>query len=203
MSLAFGRAAAFSIAMMIVLPGAVAQTAPQQTPDGPAKPTLESVMKAVAQGTKQEVRFREVRSFRRFKSKIVLSGTLQFDPPDKLIRTVTEPKFERTEVVNGMVSIQTTADGPARTGKLADFPTLDGLIGALISVLGGNVAALRKQFAVGFLSANDGWTVRLLPKDPKVQTKVAEIIVTGKDAALRGLVLRLFNGDRIAIEMTR
>lgn len=147
------------------------------------------------------IRFREIRSIARLKSNVVLSGTLSYVPPNKLVRTVEQPRFEKTEVIGNKVSIWTKAGRQTRTGHIEDFPTLDGLISALRAVLAGKIGLLRRQFAVGFQEKANGWVIRLLPKRSKVQERVSEIIVAGDDTRLRTLTLRLTNGDKTLIEM--
>lgn len=175
-----------------------ADTPPTTATDRQALDKLVARLKVEEGGT---IAFRETRHFQRFKAPVVLSGTLAYTAPDRLVRTVEAPRFERTEVSGERLSIRTRRDGPARTGRLADFPTLEGLIDVLRAVLGGNAPALHERFVAGLVRSSLGWTIRLLPRSASVQKRVTEILVTGQKETVRSLTLRLSDGDRIVIEL--
>ena len=66
-------------------------------------------------------------------------------------------------------------------------------------LFGGDLDALERHFALERRAADNGWRLRLLPRDETLAAAVESIVITGADAPT-GLVIRAADGGRTELE---
>jgi len=125
---------------------------------------------------------------------LVVGGTLEYLGPGSLARTVTEPYHERAEVRGDTVTLERDGE-PAQQFSLDRVPALRSLLASFTALLGGNVAALERQFRLDLHGDAARWTLGLTPRDPQIHQRIRAITVSGSGFDLRCLTTFQANGD--------
>lgn len=162
---------------------------------------LAELMGLLAKQERGSVRFRETRHYVRLKEPIVVIGALSFQKPDRLTKIVTQPKWERVDIVGAEASLRASESEPARTIRLDDVPVLNALIVALRATLVGDDAQLVRMFAIHLTGTKDDWRLVLVPRTAVIQEKVAQITIAGRGGVPTQFALVQSNGDRVVIEI--
>ncbi len=127
---------------------------------------------------------------------LVQSGTLYYRRPDYLERRV----GGRRAVIDGERVILDDGHGGRRELALDDVPLLRAFVVSFRATLGGDLTALRRHYRVGFVQQAEGWRLRLVPRDPRMQALVESVTIEGRgDCPLRMILLEA-NGDRTVTE---
>lgn len=108
------------------------------------------------------------------------SGTLEYRADGVLIRSVTSPYHEVTEVTGDEVRI-TRANKPARSFSLERAPQLRVLLGSFRALLDGHLTPLTRDFDVQLIEQAPRWTLTLEPKDARLAKQLARISVFGAE----------------------
>ena len=123
--------------------------------------------------------FVEVRWSPLLKRALVSRGTLEYKGPDALARHVTAPYREDTEIAGDEVRV-------AREGRkeqrfsLARAPELRGLLAGFPALLGGDRAALEREFEAAVELGREGWTITLTPRAEQTRKRIARIVIDGR-----------------------
>lgn len=177
------RAGVLAVALACALPG------------GPAAAIdLPAVMSLLAQRKSGEARFTEERTVSTLDSPLRSSGTLTFQAPDRFARFTLEPRSESMEVQGNSVVLKRGS----RTRQLAldAVPEMGALVDAMRGTLNGDGAALQKHFRIGVSGERTKWVLLMQPLDARLATQVQSIEITGQEADIRSIDLRLAGGDR-------
>lgn len=172
-SMISGRASA-ALLWLVLSPVAAAA-------DGPAH-SVESLLAALAREPPQSIGFTEIRSSALLDRELVVSGTLEYAGPGKLSRSVLTPYAERTDIDGDEVRIY-RAGRPERRFSLKRAPELGGLLTGFAAILGGDRAALEREFELSLANGAAGWQLTLIPRSNRARARVASIRVRGVDEA--------------------
>lgn len=145
-------------------------------------PTLESVMQALARSGGVEARFHESRQLTILSEPINSSGMLYFSPPDWLARHVTQPGAAKVIVRDDRVSFQDETG--IQTLELGSSEVARAMVGNVIVLMRGDLAALRSQYAVEFSTSGGLWTLDLEPRDRVVRQLIERLEVIGREDQL-------------------
>ncbi|MGH8217216.1 MAG: LolA-related protein, partial [Steroidobacteraceae bacterium] len=74
-------------------------------------------------------------------------------------------------------------------------PEMRSLVASFSALLSGDVAALRRAFALDLHGAANDWTIGLTPIDPRVHQRIRSILVTGSGSEPRCLTTFQANDD--------
>jgi hypothetical protein len=129
------------------------------------------------------------------------TGRLLYRRPDHLEKITVSPEPESL-VVDGDRLVLTRGQEPPRVVDLAAQPGLRALVDAVRGPLAGNLAALRRSFAVTASGTPSAWHLVLLPTDPAAARMLARVEVDGTGDTPREVDIRQANGDedRMLIE---
>ena len=143
-------------------------------------PTLEGVMQGLARSGGVEARFRESRQLTILSEPIESGGMLYFAPPDWLARHVTDPSEAKVIVRDDRVTFQDETG--VQTLELDSSEVARAMVGNVIILMRGDLAALRSQYVVGFEVEGDGglWTLDLEPRDRVVRQLIERLRVNGR-----------------------
>ena len=189
---------------MGLLFAATAVQAQSASPSAKAGPdwTLATLMAAQAKRRSGTATFREERHLRSMTEPVVLSGTLSYTAPRRLVKSVTFPHVE-TLVVDGNRLTVIGADGQQSTsGLVSDHPVLEAAIVSMRAVLVGDLVTLRGRFDARLTGDRRRWTLALKPKAAAVRRKISIVRVGGEGDAPTRFELRETDGDRIVISIS-
>lgn len=129
------------------------------------------------------------------------TGRLLYRRPDHLEKITVSPEPESL-VVNGDRLVLTQGQEPPRVVDIASQPDLRALVDAVRGSLAGDLAALRRSFAVTASGTLGAWRILLVPTDPGAARMLARVELRGAGDAPREVDIRQADGDddRLLIE---
>lgn len=139
---------------------------------------IDALLAALAREPPQSISFTEVHSSKLLEHELVVSGTLEYSGRGKLSRVVAEPFEERTDIDGDSIRIH-REDRPDRQFSLKRAPELGGLLTGFLAILGGERAALEREFELALVDGAAGWQLTLRPKNTRARTRIAAIRVRG------------------------
>jgi hypothetical protein len=122
--------------------------------------------------------YTEVRFSHMYDRALVARGELEYLGPGQLGKRVDSPYRETTTIVDGEVTLQRGKRKP-RQISLDRVPELEGFLRGFSALLGGDVAAVQRDFELTSSGDTESWRLRLAPRDPRLKQRIAAIEVDG------------------------
>lgn len=122
--------------------------------------------------------FVEVRFSPLLERPIVVAGELAYRGPGALARQIDAPFRERTEIRGDTVHVEREGERPRRF-SLRRAPELRSLLASFSALLGGDRAALEREFSPDLLGDERSWQLVLTPRDARLRQRVPSIVITG------------------------
>jgi hypothetical protein len=122
------------------------------------------------------------------------SGHLQFMAPNKLYKFITKPEKISQKVDGNILEINNNNE--IHTISLDEHPEFSVILRSIISLLSGNLAALKKDFKVKFEDKSSSWTLFLIPHDSYVSGYIESIKMFGAKNKLSKIIVTEPNDDR-------
>lgn len=186
--LSFGRQAPRSLLVVACLAG-VACVASAAAP-GLAESLLAKLAKTPPVSTPFiQVAYRGVLS-----RPLVVSGTLKWLGGDQMERDIAKPFEETAKIGNGEISVQ-RGHGDVHKMPLSRAPQAGAMLTGFRALLGGDVAALRKDFTLSAEGGDAHWAVTLVPRTDQLRQQLASIVIDGRNREPRCLTVKDANGD--------
>src|SRR6185312_7965055 len=128
--------------------------------------------------------FSEVRFSSLLERPLILHGELEYDGPGKLSRTVKAPYEEHMTIADGQASVR-RGDKPARAFSLSQAPELEGFLRGFAALLGGDAAALARDFTLTANGTPRAWHLKLTPRDDRLARRITALEVDGAGTSAR------------------
>jgi outer membrane lipoprotein-sorting protein len=157
-------------------------------------PTLEALMAGMAETPGVEARFLETKEIALLSEPIRTRGTLAFVPPDRLLRTTSEPSRSRLVIAGDRFSFTDAAGGDAV--DLSANPLAREFVDNFIVLFNGDLAALRRRYEPDLRSDEAGWELALRPRHRPLSDLIERITLTGRGRALLRMEMLERDGDR-------
>lgn len=109
---------------------------------------------------------------------MVVAGQLEHRADGTLVRRVESPFHETTELRGENVVVEREGNRPRRF-SLDRAPELRGMLASFGALLSGDVATLERHFAVAVHGEPQRWQIELMPRDARLRTRLAKIVVDG------------------------
>jgi hypothetical protein len=142
----------------------------------------------IVAGLKREApartRFSELRFSSLLERPLILHGELEYGGPGKLSRNVDTPYVEHMTIENGEASVQ-RGDKPARKFSLSQAPELEGFLRGFAALLGGDAAALQRDFTLTASGNESRWRLKLTPSDDRLAKRMGSLEVDGAGTSAR------------------
>jgi len=155
---------------------------------------LDSILQRLARPAPSSTPFIEARFSGLLSRPLIVSGELQYLGPGSLVRVVEKPYRERAEIRGNSVTIR-RGDAPPQQFSLDQAPQMRSLVTSFSALLGGDVATLRRAFALDLHGSESDWTIGLTPLDPRVHESIRSILVSGSGGDPRCLTTFQANDD--------
>jgi len=163
---------------------------------------LETVLQRVAANSGEVVGFEESRYLGVVTKPLESSGTMRFEPPDRLIKETDKP-YRETAIVDGdRLSVLNAAGVETRSISLWASAELRLVFDSLRAVLRGDAKALAALFQVTVSGDEARWTIELTPQPGGEDGQIERITVQGKAGRIVSFDIREANGDRDLIRLT-
>lgn len=151
-------------------------------------------MAGLAAVPERRATFQETRRFAALDQPLISTGHLLYRRPRYLAKTTDWPQAESL-VVDGDRLVLTAGNEAPRVLDLGGLPELRVLVDAIRGPLAGDLAALRRAFAVTATGGADGWTLGLAPLDPRAARLLRQAQVSGRGVEVTAVQLAQANGD--------
>jgi outer membrane lipoprotein-sorting protein len=128
------------------------------------------------------------------------SGTLSFEAPDSFVRETLKPRRERIAVVGDVVTMSQGTH--SRTVTLDSVPEAAVIVEAIRGTLTGNRDAIDRNFTATVTGTAAQWTLELVPRTARLRELVVSVRVSGTQALVREVAVRMSDGDRSVMSIT-
>lgn len=146
----------------------------------------------------RQATFREERQFAALDQPLISTGRLTYRRPAFFEKATEWPIPERL-VVDGDRLVLTAGNEPPRVVDLGSQTELRTLVDAIRGPLSGDLAALRRGFAIGTSGTAQRWTLDLAPRDPRAARLLRRAQVSGVGDLIVAVRLEQANGDAQAM----
>ena len=177
-----------------LLLGALLASPSRATPPPEAKLDAAMLVAALKRDAPARTAYAEVRFSGLLDRPLVLHGELEYLGPGQLGKRVDAPYKEQTKVANGEASVQRGSRAP-RTFSLGQAPELEGFLRGFAALLGGDAAALARDFTLAASGSTDAWQLVLKPRDVRLARRVTAITVDGSGTTPLCFRTREADGD--------
>ena len=157
---------------------------------------IDELMQMLARVPESSASFAEVKVIAMLTRPLHATGRLLYRRPAHLEKVTLEPQPERL-VVDGNRLTLTEANETPRIIDLDAEPAIRALVDAIRGTLSGDLAALRRSYAVNMEGGVSDWRLTLTPSDPGVARLVTRTTIAGAGTALRLVQTTQANGDEI------
>lgn len=195
--------------LALLLPGLLAAPARGQAPPSPPADAasdgdtldLGALMARLAAVPERRARFVEEKRLGVLDQPLRSTGRLLYRRPERLEKITESPQPESL-VVDGDRLVLTQGQEAPRVVDLASQPGLRALVDAIRGPLAGDLAALRRSFALDAAGSLAAWHLVMRPADPAVARLLTAVVVSGEGDSPREVDVRQANGDedRLLIE---
>jgi hypothetical protein len=148
------------------------------TPPPETKLEAATLVASLKRDAPSRTAYAEVRFSGLLERPLILRGELEYLGPGQLGKRVDTPYKEQTKVANGEASVQRGMRAP-RTFSLGQAPELEGFLRGFAALLGGDAAALSRDFTLAATGSADAWQLVLKPRDVRLARRVSTITVDG------------------------
>lgn len=161
----------------------------------PVRPLdLVTLMRHFAASRGVEADYREEKTLPLLVEPLVSEGTLYFAPPDRLARFTRAPEEASMLVKGDRLRIEDALG--VEELDLAGEPTARQIVEQLLVLFRGDLAALEREYEVGFSSEGERWILTLAPRSLRVRQLIREIRMEGRAGALDEMILHGAEGEQ-------
>jgi len=144
--------------------------------------------------------YAETRFVHVLRKPLQLRGELHYGGAGVLGKRVDAPYRETTQIANDEVTVQREGKS-ARRFSLERAPELEALLESFSALLGGDAAALNRYFTLSLDRRDAAWRLTLTPRSHDLAKHLRELIVDGRDSAVRCVSLHEADGDASVMRM--
>jgi len=146
--------------------------------------------------------FVETRESALLKTPLVLKGTLSYRRPDRVEKHVFSPYDERIIVEGGQLTLENRAQNRRKTLAVGSAPGLAALVESIRATRAGDLASLRRHYALQIEGSREAWTLTLKPLDSRVGDYVTSVALSGVESRIGRITILEAGGDRSVMEIT-
>ena len=162
---------------------------------------VEQLLGQLARAGGQDIAFEETRFLNILTTPLVSRGRLIYEPPDRLIKLILEPRRESAVLDQDRMAILDAEGKEIASIDLWMQPDLRLTFDSIIAMLTGKVERLRWAFWITLDGDQDDWSLKLIPKIDASKTRIEKIIVSGRGDRLLSFEFRQSDGDRSLIRL--
>jgi len=171
-------------------------------PSPAAEPwTVNALMVELAKTRSGSVRYREERHLKTMTEPVVITGTMAYEAPDRLVKIVLTPHKETMVIEGDNLTIEHAGGVGPRSLKLSEIPQLNNLIIAIRGTLLGDLKALEQAFEVRLSGARNAWSMDLKPRASDKRGANLQITVEGTAGRPARFEIHQPDGDRIVVQV--
>ncbi|MBW9271191.1 MAG: outer membrane lipoprotein carrier protein LolA [Candidatus Thiodiazotropha sp. (ex. Lucinisca nassula)] len=147
----------------------------------------------------RQARFTETRQLALLDQPIEQQGTLLFQPPDRLVRTLAPPSTTKYEIEGNRLTLWRNQQ--QQVILLDNIPELLAFSASFRSVLSGDRETLERYFTPELTGSQNAWSLNLIPKQGALGSKINRIEITGTALQIQRYLVIESNGDQIITQL--
>jgi outer membrane lipoprotein-sorting protein len=190
-----GRLLRFAAAALV---GWAATSSAAAEPSPP--PSLEALMAGMAKAPGVWARFVETKQIALLSEPIETHGTLQFVPPDRLLRITEAPSPSRLVIAGERFAFRDGAGADAL--DLSANPLAREFVDSFIVLWSGDLAKLRQRYEPTLHTSDGDWRLVLRPRQRPLSDLIERITLSGAGAELSQMEMLEQDGDRTLTRFT-
>jgi len=163
--------------------------------------TIRALMVELAKTRSGSVRYREERHLKAMTEPVVVTGTMAYEAPDRLVKIALTPHKETMVIEGDNLTIERAGGVGPQSLKLSEIPQLDSLITAIRGTLLGDLKALERAFEVRLSGTRNAWSIDLKPRAGGKRGADLRITVEGAAGRPARFEIRQPDGDRIVVQV--
>ena len=163
---------------------------------------IEQLMQNLGQVKSARGKFVERKTLAILNAPLESSGTLVYTAPGRLEKYTLLPKPETLVLDQDKLSIEYKDRNQRRTLVLQDYPVIWAFVESIRSTLAGDLQSLNRFYRASLEGSEDQWRLSLRPAEPKMQTMVKEIHLSGRGTRVRTIEIIEAEGDRSVMTIT-
>ena len=161
--------------------------------------SLDYLMNQWQASGERQARFTETRQLALLDQPIEQQGTLLFQPPDRLVRTLAPPSSTKYEIEGNRLTLWRNQQ--QQVVLLDNIPELLAFSASFRSVLSGDRETLERYFNPELTGNRDAWSLNLIPKEGALGSKIKRIEITGTALQIERYLVIESNGDQIITQL--
>ncbi|ODB88181.1 hypothetical protein A3193_04710 [Candidatus Thiodiazotropha endoloripes] len=161
--------------------------------------SLDYLMQQWQSSGERQARFTETRQLTLLDQPIEQQGTLLFQPPDRLVRTLAPPSSTKYEIEGNRLTLWRNQQ--QQVLLLDNIPELLAFSASFRSVLGGDRETLERYFKPELTGSRDAWSLNLTPKEGALDNKITRIEISGTALQIERYLVVESNGDQIITQL--
>ncbi|HUN93254.1 MAG TPA: LolA-related protein [Burkholderiaceae bacterium] len=154
---------------------------------------LDELMRILADVRSADATFIERRTVNQIGRTLESAGRLSYRAPDTFTRETLRPHRDKLAVSGNIVTM--SQGDRSRTMELDAAPEAQVMIEAIRGTLTGNRSLLERHFEVRLEGPAESWLLELVPRDVRLRGQVAQLRVSGRQARVREVDVRMADGD--------
>ncbi len=162
---------------------------------------VEQLLGQIARAGGQDIAFEERRFLNTLMTPLISRGRLIYEPPDRLIKLILEPRRESAVFDEDRLAILDGEDKEIASIDLWMQPDLRLTFDSIIAMPTGDVERLRWAFWIRLDGDEEAWSLKLVPKINASKSRVEKILVSGRGDQLLSFDFRQSDGDRSLIRL--
>jgi hypothetical protein len=115
---------------------------------------------------------------------------------------VLSPFEERVSIDGVRLTLERPGEKGKRTISISQAPGVAALVESIRATRAGDLAALRRYYALEVEGSREQWTLRLRPLEDPVATFVRSIEISGAEARVARVAVEEASGDRSVMEIS-
>ncbi|MBV2090020.1 MAG: outer membrane lipoprotein carrier protein LolA [Candidatus Thiodiazotropha sp. (ex Ctena orbiculata)] len=147
----------------------------------------------------RQARFTETRQLALLDQPIEQQGTLLFQPPDRLVRTLAPPSTTKYEIEGNRLTLWRNQQ--QQVILLDNIPELLAFSASFRSVLSGDRETLERYFTPELTGSQNAWSLNLIPKQGALGSKINRIEITGTALQIERYLVIESDGDQIITQL--
>lgn len=163
--------------------------------------TVRALMAELAKTRSGSVRYREERHLKTMTEPVVVTGTMAYEAPDKLVKIALTPRKETMVIEGDNLTIEREGGIGPQSLKLSEIPQLNNLITAIRGTLLGDLTALERKYEVRLRGSKAAWSMDLKPRPGGKRGADLRITVEGSAGRPERFEVRQADGDRIVVQV--
>jgi len=163
--------------------------------------TVRALMAELAKTRSGSVRYREERHLKTMTEPVVVTGTMAYEAPDKLVKIALTPRKETMVIEGDNLTIEREGGIGPQSLKLSEIPQLNNLITAIRGTLLGDLTALERTYEVRLRGSKAAWSMDLKPRPGGARGADLRITVEGTGGRPERFEVRQADGDRIVVQV--